>query len=177
MLIPSPTATTLLFENLIFFTIATLILAVGIKRYPGARPFPGPVTPWPAWFKVWFKVIWVVGFLLPILILVGWGGVAGESIVWLAIGPYFLLFFLQIGTEQVIWKKYQSPMWVAVPCLYLPWRVWQCVRGLETIDPRTDLAFVEYTLWALLILWIINIGVHFTGIPASMRWNEPRANA
>ncbi len=176
MLIPDPTASVLLLENLMFFAIASVILIVGIKRYPNARPFPGPVTPWPAWFKVWFKVIWVVGFLLPIIALVGWGLIAGETITLLALAPYFIMFFLQIGSEQYIWKKHQSPIWVIVPCLYLPWRVWQCVRGLETIEPRADLFFVEYTLWALLILWIINVGVHYTGIPASMRWNEPRAS-
>lgn len=175
MQIPSPTALTLLIETLLFLVVATTVLTVGVLRYPNPRPFPGPVTPWPRWFQIWFKVIWLVGFAIPIVVLVGWGVIGGETIVLLALGPYFVTFIIQIVSEQVVWKKYKSPMWVAVPCLYLPWRVWQSVRGLETIEPRPDLVFVEYSLWALLILWIINIGVHYTGIPNSMRWNEPRA--
>jgi len=176
MLIPEPTAYALFIENLIFLVLATLVLVVGVKRYPDARPFPGPVKPWPLWFRIWFPIIWFVGGVIPLITLVGWGIIGGNTSVVLALTPYFVMFFLQIVSEQVVWKNFQSPIWVIVPCLYLPWRVWQCVRGLETLGPDSGLLVADITLWALLVLWILNIFVHFTGIPNSMRWNEPRAN-
>jgi hypothetical protein len=61
------------------------------------------------------------------------------------------------------------------PGLYLPFQVLECVQVLETTEPRENLIFIEYTLCALPIFGIIKIGVHFTSIPASMKWNEPRA--
>jgi hypothetical protein len=168
--IGQPTVSLIVIENLVFFAIASTILAVGYLRYRGTAPFPGPVKPWPKWFQVWFRVIWIAGFLLPIATLIAFGFVPGDTAVILALSPYFVMFFLQIASEQYVWQAHKSPIWVAVPCLYLPWRVWQVVRGFEVMEPYPHLTLVTYTLWVLFILWIINIGVHFTGIPASMRY-------
>ena len=37
-------------------------------------------------------------------------------------------------------------------------------RGFQVMEPYPHLTIVTYTLWVLFILWIINIGVHYTGI-------------
>lgn len=168
----TPTPSLIIAENLVFFVIASIILAVGVLRYRGTAPFPGPVKPWPAWFQVWFRVIWIAGFLLPIATLIYFGFIPGDQAVILTLVPYFVMFFVQIGSEQLLWQKYKSPIWVAVPALYLPWRVWQVVRGFETMEAYPHQTFVIYTLWVLFILWIINVGVHYTGIPASMRYPQ-----
>jgi hypothetical protein len=168
--IDPPTLGLIAIENAVFFLIASSILAVGILRYRGTAPFPGPVTPWPMWFQVWFRVIWIAGFILPLGVIIAFGFVPLDRAVILALAPYFLMFMVQIASEQYVWQVHKSPIWVAVPCLYLPWRVWQVVRGFEVMEPYPHLTLVTYTLWVLLILWIINIGVHFSGIPASMRY-------
>jgi hypothetical protein len=165
-----PTLPTIVVENLVFFAVACAVLAVGVLRYRGTAPFPGPVTPWPTWFQVWFRVIWIAGFLLPLGTLIYFGILPGDGMVVLALAPYFVMFFVQIASEQYVWKAHASPIWVSVPALYLPWRLWQVLRGFQVMEPYPHQTFVIYTLWVLFILWIINIGVHYSGIPASMRY-------
>ena len=166
------TAQYLFMENLVFFLLTLPFLYVGNLRYEGRREFPGPVTPWPDWFRVWFKVIWGVGFVLPLLaLLVSWQ--FGQlHIALLALGPYFIMFFVQIGTELFCMKQWKSPIWVAVPCLYLPWRLFQIYRGWETTEPIDGTIIIDITLSALFVLWVINIAVHYSGIPRQMRWDE-----
>jgi hypothetical protein len=168
--IGAPSLQLLVIENIAFLAIASAILVVGVVRYRGTAPFPGPVTPWPMWFQTWFRVIWIAGFLLPLGSLVYFGFIGADPAVILALAPYFIMFVAQIATEQYVWKAHASPIWVAVPALYLPWRLWQVVRGFQVMEPYPQNAFVIYTLWVLFILWVINIGVHYTGIPASMRY-------
>lgn len=167
-----PTLGVIAAENAVFFVIASAILAVGYLRYRGTAAFPGPVRPWPMWFQIWFRVIWIVGFILPIGTIIAFGFIPGDTAVILALAPYFVMFFVQIASEQYVWQVHKSPIWVAVPCLYLPWRLWQITRGFQVMEPYPHLTIVTYTLWALFILWIINIGVHFTGIPMSMRYHK-----
>jgi hypothetical protein len=125
-------------------------------------------VPWPAWFRIWFKVIWLVGGVLPLaaLLIVGFGG--DWALAGLVLGPYFVMFAVQIATE--LWAiRIGSPIWIAVPCLYLPWRLVQLERALVTNDGTSLL--LEATVWALIVLWVINIWVHYTGIPNQMRWS------
>ncbi len=170
--IGTPTLGLIVAENAAFFVIASIILSIGVLRYRGTAPFPGPVRPWPTWFQIWFRVIWIAGFLLPLAALVGFGLVPNDGAVILALAPYFVMFVLQIVSEQYLFQVHKSPIWVAVPCLYLPWRLWQVVRGFQVMEPYPHLTLVTYTLWVLFVLWIINIGVHLTGIPGSMRYRQ-----
>jgi hypothetical protein len=71
--------------------------------------------------------------------------------------------------ELVAWKRLRSPIWVIVPCLFLPWRLFQVWQGMG-LAPHAPLTAL--TLDALFILWVINIGVHYTNIPNTMRWNS-----
>ena len=167
----SVTVPALLAENLLFFVLTLPGLIWGWSRYRHLPGFPGPVTPWPAWFKVWFKVIWAVGGLLPLVVFV-WLGITGQwSLAALALGPYFVMFALQIATELTC-IRLGSPVWVAVPCFYLPWRLVQLERGLAVANASSNTILVA-TVWALIALWVINIWVHFSGMPNQMRWGKP----
>lgn len=163
----------LLFENAAFFVFTLPGLIWGWQRYRDRPRFPGPITPWPAWFKVWFKVIWMVGALGPLLVFI-WLAVRGQfGLAAMALGPYFVMFAVQIGTELTC-IRLGSPIWVAVPCFYLPWRLIQLERGLEVARAGAD-PLLTTTIWALIVLWLINIWVHFSGMPNQMRWGTPLA--
>lgn len=156
-------------QNLGFFTLASLYIFIGAKRAVGTAVFPGPRPPEP-WFKLWLIVIWIVGLVLPIVTLVMVGLWQGKGAVTLGIGAYLIGVFAQIASEVFVWKRWKSPIWVIVPCLYLTWRVWQCVWGLQLLAGQGPV-LAEVTYWALLVLWVINIGVHFTNIPMTLRWD------
>lgn len=154
--------------NLAFFLLAGLCLAWAQWRTRPGPPFPGP-RPVGTAFKIWLIVIWLVGFLLPLLALVVDGLAGGHRPVRIALGFYLLMFVAQVATEIFVWKRWRSPVWVIVPCLYLPWRLFQAWMGLQVVDgPMLSVV----TLWALVLLWIINIGVHYSNIANTLRWDH-----
>lgn len=162
-------------QEAVFLLLACACLAWAQWRLP--RPsarFPGPRPVGPV-FKAWLVTIWVVGLLLPLAALVVDGAIGGSTAAALALLPYFWAFAAQVASELFCWKRWGSPVWVIVPCLYLPWRVWQGFRGLE-YAPDAPL-LTTATLYALILLWIINVGVHYTNIPASLRWDYHRRDA
>ncbi len=149
-------------------------LCVGWARWrTRAGPdFPGP-CPVGALFKAWLLVIWGVGALLPIAALVAEGTVPG---VRLALLPYLALFAVQIGVELLTWKAWRSPVWVIVPCLFLPWRLYQVARGLD-LPGISDAPLTLTTLRLLFALWVVNIGVHYSNIVNTLRWDRHPAEA
>ncbi len=156
-------------QELVFFVLACACLGWAQARLPvPLAAFPGPRPVGPV-FRVWLLIIWGVGLLLPLAALLVDGLLGGHATTRVALLPYFLMFFAQVASELVCWKKMRSPIWVLVPCLYLPWRLWQSVRGLEIADDGPVLTLI--TLYALAVLWIINIGVHYTNIPRTLRWD------
>jgi hypothetical protein len=163
-----PTATQLILENLVFFVLTLPGLYWGWRRYADGPAFTGPRTPWPNWFKRWFKVIWFVGGVVPLLVVVVLLVQGRSQLALLAFGPYFAMFAIQIATELVC-IRLRSPIWVAVPCFYLPWRLLQLERGLAVAEGQG--ALVLATLWLLIVLWVINIWVHYSGMPNQMRWD------
>jgi hypothetical protein len=165
----------ILVQELVFFALACACLAWAQWRLPkpSAR-FPGPRPVGPV-FKFWLVTIWVVGLVLPLVALVVDGVIGASAAAWLALLPYFAMFVAQVASELFCWKRWGSPVWVIVPCLYLPWRLWQCCRGLEVAADAPLLTIV--TMYALIVLWIINIGVHYTNIPATLRWDYHRRDA
>jgi hypothetical protein len=117
-------------------------------------------------FKGWLLNIWAIGLALPIVALtLGWS----DLLTRLALIPYLVMFATQVLFELVAWKRWGSPVWVIVPCLFLPWRLFQVWQGMQLGSHET---LTVLTLWALFVLWVINIGVHYTNIPNTMRWNH-----
>jgi hypothetical protein len=174
-MLQGPSLQTVLLQEAVFFLLACACLAWAQWRLPkpSAR-FPGPRPVGPV-FKFWLVTIWVVGLLLPLAALVVDGAIRGSAAAALALLPYFWAFAAQVASELFCWKRWGSPVWVIVPCLYLPWRVWQGFRGLEYAPELPGPTL--FTLYALVVLWIINIGVHYTNVPASLRWDQHRRDA
>jgi hypothetical protein len=164
-------------HNLIFFALACGALGWAQWRtLPGPR-FPGPRPVGPV-FKIWLVVIWSVGLVLPLVALVVDGVIGGNSAVTLALAPYFVMFFAQVASEIFVWKRWRSPVWVLVPCLYLPWRLYQVSMAFDIAGAAGPIPVVTLiTLWALALLWIINIGVHYTNIPNTLRWDYHPADS
>jgi hypothetical protein len=159
-----------LLQNVVFFLIASLYVWIGARRAAGTAPFPGPRPP-PTWFKIWLVVIWLVGLVLPLVTLVIEGMLNGNRPVAVGLAAYLVMFVAQVATEIFVWKRWRSPIWVIVPCLYLTWRLWQCAWGMSL--PGVDGSALAVTTWiALFALWVINIGVHFTNIPLTLRWDQ-----
>jgi hypothetical protein len=166
-------ASTFALANLAFLAFAALVLAWARWRTRPGPPFPGP-RPVGRAFKAWLVVIWLVGLALPLAALVADGLAGGHAPVRAALGWYLLLFVAQVAAEILAWKRWRSPVWVIVPCLFLPWRLFQVAMGLMAVEgPPLSVA----VLWALLALWLINIGVHYSNIPNTLRWDHHPADA
>jgi hypothetical protein len=157
-------------QNIAFFLIASLYFWIGARRTRGTAVFPGPRPP-PTWFKVWLVVIWLVGLLLPLVTLLVEGVLRANAAIVIGLGAYLGMFVMQVATEIFVWKRWRSPIWVIVPCLYLAWRLWQCAWGMG-LPGGFDSTLAQLTWIALFVLWVINIGVHFTNIPLTLRWDH-----
>jgi hypothetical protein len=161
-------------QNIAFFAIASLYVWIGARRAAGTALFPGPRPP-PDWFKVWLVVIWLVGLVLPIVALVVEGMLGGNRDVSVGLGAYLAMFVAQVATELFVWKRWRSAIWVIVPCLYLAWRLWQ-IWWAWSLPGVAGSDLASFTCAALFVLWVINIGVHFTNIPLTLRWDHhPRS--
>lgn len=172
----------LLLENGVFLLLTLPVLFVGWRRYRDAAPFTGPLPDWPLWFRIWFKVIWMVGFVLPVAVLTYAVASGFGSLAAIILAPYLIMLFVQIAEEQVCISALRSPVWGSIPCLFLPWRLFQLHRADQTLT-ESDPMLLQWTVWALIVLWVVNIWVHYTGLPRQLRWNfhpaggPPEANA
>ena len=156
-------------ENLLFLTIATLFLAIAGYAWRESKPFEIP-KPLPNWFQGWLFVVLAAGIALPFVTMLVWGVWWRHQVVVILFASYFIMLGLQIVSEIVMQKQYQSPIWVAVPCLYLPYRFWQLYRGIELVSVESNLMWVKYILILELVLWIFNYGVHLSQLPRLLRW-------
>lgn len=156
----------LLFENLLFLVVTTSFLIFIGWMWRTSKPFNIP-EPLPAWFKTWLSIVLVIGVVLPLLaMLVYWGN---QSVLQAFI-PYFVMLGLQILSETVTLKRFHSCVWVTIPCLYLPYRIWQLHTGLILLGDESGLVWVQRLLLAEIVLWIFNYGVHLSQLPRLLRW-------
>lgn len=165
----STTDLNLIFENLLFLVITTSFLVFVGWVYRQSLPFSIP-QPLPAWFKAWLSVVLVVGVLLPFLAILLWGVRQGNQSVLQALIPYFVMLGFQISSESVTLNRFHSCVWVMIPCLYLPYRIWQLHTGLILLSFESELIWVERLLLAEIVLWIFNYGVHLSQLPRLLRW-------
>ena len=161
--------TYLLFENLLFFAIATSFFTIVGWAWRHSKPFYIPEQ-LPEWFKFWFVMVQVVGILLPLGTMLVWGVWWGYTSVSIVFASYFLMLGLQIASEIFVNRQFHSIVWVTIPCLYLPYRIWQLYEGLTILSPTTQLTLVRYLLYTEIVLWIFNYGVHLSQLPKLMRW-------
>ena len=164
----------LLLENLIFLVLANSFFVVVGWAWRNAKPmrFPEPI---PGWFKIWFGTVQVVGVVLPLLAMLLWGVWWGNSSVLTVFVWYFVILGLQILSESVTLKQFQSVVWVMVPYIYLPYRIWQLYEGLQLLSPESKLIWVRHLLLVEIVLWSANYALDVTQLPRLFRW-EVREN-
>ena len=127
----------LLLENLLFLVLATSFIVIVGWAWRHSKPFSLP-EPLPEWFKVWFGTVQVVGVLLPLLAMLVWGVWWGYSSVLTVLSWYFVMLGLQILSEILTLRQFHTVVWVMVPYLYLPYRIWQLYEGLTLLSPEPE---------------------------------------
>lgn len=165
----------LFLENLLFFLLATSFIAVMGWAWRDAKPFSLPV-PLPGWFKIWIGSVQVLGMLLPLVVMLLWGGWWGYSSVLTVLGWYLVMLGLQILSENVALRQYHSVVWVMVPYVYLPYRFWQLYEGWTLLGSETNLVWVRNLLILELVVWIVNYALDVSQLPRLLRW-EVKSNS
>lgn len=159
----------LFLENLAFFVFATSFTVIVGWAWRNTKPMTLP-EPLPGWFKIWFGTVQVMGVLIPLLAMLLWGVWWGYTSVLTVFGSYFLMLGLQILSEIVTLRRFQSVTWVMVPYLYLPYRVWQLYEGLGILAPESELNWMRNLLIVEIVLWIANYILDVTQLPRLFHW-------
>jgi hypothetical protein len=159
----------LLLENLLFFLAATFFLGVVGWAWKDLKPFELP-RPLPGWFNLWFGTVQVLGGVLPLLALLLWGLWWGYSSVLTVLVPYLVMLGLQVFSEIVTLRQFQSVVWVMIPYLYVPYRVWQLYEGLTFLSPENELIWVRILLLVNIVVWIANYALDLAQLPRLFRW-------
>jgi hypothetical protein len=165
----SQTALKLLWENLLFLGFASSFLAIAGWAWRDAKPYSLP-EPLPTWFKVWFGTVQIGGGIVPLLVLLLWGGWWGYTSVSVVLVPYLVMLGLQILSEYLTLRQFQSVVWVMVPYLYVPYRVWQLYEGLMLVSPESEPMGFETLLLVEIVLWIGNYLLDLAQLPRLLRW-------
>lgn len=158
----------LLYKDLLFFAIATAFFVVVGWAWRSTKPYDLP-QPLPDWFKIWFLTVQIGGGVLPLLGL-GWGIWHGYSSVVAVLTSYFIILGLQILTESLSLRQFQSVVFVMVPYLYLPYRVWQLYEGMM-LNAADELVWIQILLIAEIVLWTANYGLDLSQLPRLLRWD------
>ncbi|NJK37597.1 MAG: hypothetical protein HC825_01555 [Oscillatoriales cyanobacterium RM1_1_9] len=158
-------------ENLSFFAGATSFLVAVGWIWRNLEPFDLP-SPLPNWFKVWFRIVQIFGVFLPLVALIGGGVWRGNLNVLVIFLSYFLMLGLQILTEIVSLRKFQTVIWVMIPYLYLPYRIWQLYEGLGIVSLEADMFWVRILLISGILLWMVNYLVNLIQLPQLLRWKS-----
>ncbi|MGJ3246503.1 MAG: hypothetical protein ACFE0I_10555 [Elainellaceae cyanobacterium] len=158
----------LLVENLIFLAIATIFLAVTGWAWNTAKPYSLP-QPLPGWFRVWFLSVQICGGIPPLIALIWgiWQGSAEAIAIW---GAYFAMLGVQIVSEFLTLRQFRSVVWVMVPYLYVPYRLWQLYEGIVLINPDTA-SWMYILLVGEMILWAGNYLLDLAQLPRLFRWD------
>lgn len=162
-------------ENLLFFLIATAFFAVvgWVWRY--AKPYNLP-EPLPGWFKIWFGTVQVLGGLLPLLVMLWWGVFQGYTSVLIIFGWYFVMLALQILSESLTLRQFHNVVWVMVPYLYVPYRLWQLYEGLTILDSASELMWIRNLLILEIVVWAGNYTLDLAQLPRLLRWELKEPN-
>lgn len=159
----------LLIENAIFLGVSTIFLVIVGYAWRDTKPFQLP-KPLPPWFKVWFGSVQFLGAVVPLITLILFGFIWGYRSVILIFTSFIIILGLQILAELLTLRRFQSPIWVMVPYLYLPYRFWQLYEGLQLLEPESELIWVRYVLILNLVVWIVNYLLDLSQLPKLFRW-------
>lgn len=165
----SQTDLNLLLENLLFLIVSTSFFGFLGWVWRHSKPFSLP-QPLPSWLKAWIYFVQVVGVLLPLIATVLGGVWWGERSVLQAFVPYFVMLGFQILLESLTLRQFHSCVWVIVPYLYVPYRVWQLYEGLTILNLENGSIWIQRLLIAEIVIWVINYGVDLSQLPRLFRW-------
>lgn len=159
----------LFLENLLFFVASTSFFVFVGWGWRHLKPMSVP-EPLPGWFKIWFGTVQVLGGLLPLPVMLLWGVVWGSDGTLSVLLSYYLMLGLQILFESLTLRRYQSVVWVMVPYLYLPYRIWQLYEGLILLGSEAELMWVRYFLILQIVVWTVNYALDVSQLPRLFRW-------
>jgi hypothetical protein len=112
----------------------------------------------------------LLGGLLPLLVMLLWGGLWGYTSVLTVLGWYFVMLGLQILSEVLTLRKFHNVVWVMVPYLYLPYRLWQLYEGLTILGSASELLWIRYLLVLEIVIWTGNYALDLSQLPRLFRW-------
>lgn len=159
----------LFLENLLFFLSATCFFIVVGWAWKHAKPYKIP-EPLPKWFKLWFTTVQILGILLPLAVMVLWGVLWGYTSVLSVLAWYFFMLGLQILSESISLKLFHNVVWVMVPYLYVPYRIWQMYEGLTLLGSASQLWWIQNLLILEILLWSGNYVLNVSQLPRLFRW-------
>ena len=164
----------LVVENSVFCIIATGFLVVTGWAWRDAKPFALP-KPLPDWFKIWFGSVQLLGILPPLAAVV-WAIVEGCQSLWQVLAAYFAMLVLQVITEFATLRWFHSVVWVMVPYLYVPYRLWQLWEGLAIAPSTSDYVWLQLLLIGEIIVWGINYLLDLAQLPRLLQWSGATSN-
>lgn len=159
----------LFYQDLLFLAIATTFFIVVGWAWRFAKPYDLP-QPLPDWFRIWFLTAQIGGGLLP-LIGLGWGIWRSYSNVVAVLVSYLVMLGLQVLSEIVSLRQFRSVVFVMVPYLYLPYRIWQLYEGM-TLIASDELGWIQTLLWVEIGLWTANYVLDLSQLPRLLRWED-----
>ncbi|MGB3612602.1 MAG: hypothetical protein WBA10_02325 [Elainellaceae cyanobacterium] len=159
----------LLLENLAFLAVSTLFLATVGYLWRGLKPFSLP-EPLPSWFALWFGSVQFLGGVVPAIALI-WGIWQGSAPVLLALIPYLVVLVLQVLTESIAIRQAKSVVWVMVPYLYVPYRIWQLWEGWLWLDGAAS-TWLGWLLAFEAVVWLANYLLDLAQLPRLLQWPQ-----
>jgi len=156
-------------ETLLFLGISTTFLTLVGWAWRLAKPYELP-RPLPAWFKVWFLTVQLVGGLLPLVVMALWGVWWNHNRVLTVFIPYFVALGGQILSESVALRWFHSIVWVMVPYLYVPYRIWQLYQGWRLLRLDSALVGIQNLLLVVILLWTLSYSLNLSQLPRLLYW-------
>lgn len=175
MLQTSSTTANLLVENLLFLAIATSFLVIVGWAWRHLKPYNLPQT-LPQWFNVWFLTVQIGGVVLPLLAMFLWGVWWGYSSALTILASYLAMLGLQILSESLALRQFHSVVFVIVPYLYIPYRIWQLYEGLVLLSPISELLWIRNLLILEVVLWVLSYALNLAQLPRLMQWETNQSN-
>ena len=158
----------LLIENGCFVAIATLFLGVTGWTWRNSKPYSLP-DPLPSWFQYWFGSVQFLGTVPLIIALVVAIREQQTDVIWI-ISAYFVLLAAQVLSEFLTLRQFQSVVWVMVPYLYVPYRLWQLYEGTTLTQLPNSLGWIDVVLLAEIFVWGGNYLLDLAQLPRLLRW-------
>jgi len=156
-------------ENLLFFILSTAFFILAGWYWRNVKPYSLPESR-PSWFKIWFLSMQILGGLVPLIALILWGFLWTDTTVIAIFASYLLMLGLQILAEFLSLRRFATVVWVMIPYLYVPYRVWQLYEGLNLLENTSNLMAVKVILTLNIGVWVINYCLDLAQLPFLFRW-------